>query len=111
MHIRKGDTVLILSGNDKNKQGKVLKVFTENNRVIVEGINFIKRHTRPSQQNQQGGIMEREGTIHASNVMVICPGSGKPSRLSSKLLDGNEKLSRRRVRYSKKYDEIIPSGE
>jgi large subunit ribosomal protein L24 len=111
MHVRKGDEVLVITGNYKGKRGRVLKVFPKKNRVIVEGINFIKRHTRQSQQFPQGGIIEREAPIHASNVMVICPGNNKPTRVSTKVLDGEGKKSRNRVRYSKKYDEIIPAGE
>lgn len=111
MHVRKNDQVQIISGDHRGKRGKVLKVFPDKNRVIVEGINLIKRHTRPSQQNPQGGIIEKEAPIHASNVMVIAPSSNVPTRVSSKVLDGEDKKSRRRVRYSKKYDEILPSGE
>lgn len=111
MHVRKGDEVLVISGNYKGQRGRVLKVFPDKNRVIVEGINFIKRHMRPTQQFPQGGIIEREAPIHASNVMVILPTNGKPTRVSKKVLDGEGKTSRKRVRYSKKYDEIIPTGE
>ena len=111
MHVRKGDQVVVLSGEQRGERGKILKVFPKRNRVIVEGINFIKRHTKPSQQYPQGGIIEREAPIHASNVMIINPSNNMPTRISSKILDGDDKASRRRVRYSKKYDEIIPSGE
>ena len=73
MHIKKEDIVQIISGDDKGKQGRVLKVFPDQNRIIVEGVNFIKRHTRPNQKLPQGGIVEREAPINASNAMVICP--------------------------------------
>ena len=111
MHIRKSDQVVVISGDDKGKRGKVLKVFPKKERVIVEGVNLIKRHMRPSQQYPNGGIVEKEAAIHASNVMLICPSSNAPTRVSSKETSGDEKFSRRKVRYSKKYDEIIPSGE
>lgn len=111
MHVRKGDQVLIISGDYKDKRGRVLKVFPKKDRVIVEGVNFIKRHTRPSQKNTQGGIIEKEAPVHVSNVMVILPGKNLPTRVSTKVLDGEGKSNKRRVRYSKKYDEIIPSGE
>lgn len=81
MHIRKGDKVLVLSGAERGKEGKVLKVFAGRNRAIVEGLNLIKRHTRPSSKNQQGGIIEKEAPIAASNLKVICPGCGKPARI------------------------------
>jgi large subunit ribosomal protein L24 len=71
MKVIKNDTVLVVSGNSKGKKGKVLKVFPKEERVIVEGVNFIKRHTRKSQKNPQGGIVEREAPIHASNVKLI----------------------------------------
>ncbi|MDD5060739.1 MAG: 50S ribosomal protein L24, partial [Candidatus Marinimicrobia bacterium] len=69
--IRKNDTVMILSGESKGKTGKVLKVFPDKERVIVEGVNFIKRHTRPSQKNTQGGIIEKEAPVHVSNVKLV----------------------------------------
>ncbi|MCA9730506.1 MAG: 50S ribosomal protein L24 [Deferribacteres bacterium] len=111
MHIKKGDQVIVISGDDKNKRGKVLKVYPKTNRVIIEGVGMIKRHMRPSQQYPNGGIIEKEAPIHASNVMVISPTSNAPTRVSIKVMEGEGKLSRRRVRYSKKYDEILPSGE
>lgn len=81
LHIHKNDTVVVISGNFRGKQGKVLKVFPERERVIVENVNLIKRHTRPSQKNPQGGILQKEASIHASNVMVICPKCSKPTRV------------------------------
>lgn len=111
MHVRKNDQVMVISGDERGKKGRVLKVFPKTNRIIIEGVNFIKRHSRPTQQNPQGGIIEREAAIHASNVMVLCPSNNKPTRVSKKLLEGEGKRSRQKVRYSKKYDEIIPSGE
>ncbi len=81
MHVRRDYTVLILSGNDRGKRGRVLKVFPDKNRIIVEGVRFIKRHTRPSQKNQSGGIIEKEAPINASNVMIVCSKCGEPTRV------------------------------
>ena len=85
MHIKKGMTVRVMSGNNRGEEGKVLHVFPKKERVIVEGINFIKRHTRPSQENPQGGIVEREGTLHVSNVMVVH--DGRTTRIGYKKLE------------------------
>jgi large subunit ribosomal protein L24 len=92
MKIIKNDTVLVVSGNYKGKKGKVLKVFPRRNRVIVEGVNFIKRHTRPTQKNQQGGIIEKEAPIHISNLMVVCPKCDTPTRLGRKVLDDGKRI-------------------
>lgn len=92
MKIVKNDTVLILSGNFRGTRGKVLKVFPKQNRIIVEGINFIKRHTRPTQKNQKGGILEKEAPINASNALVICPKCSTPSRMGHKVLEDGKKM-------------------
>lgn len=105
MHIKKEDMVLVIAGNDRGKKGKVLKVFPKQNRIVVEGIHFIKRHTKPSQTNTQGGIVEKEGAIHVSNVMLLCPVSGKPTRVGSKRIKGAKRMEW--VRYSKKSGEIL----
>jgi len=84
MKIHKNDTVLVIAGNARGKTGKVLKMFRDERRVIVEGVNIIKRHSRPSQKNPQGGIMQKESSISAANVMVICPKCNKPSRVGRK---------------------------
>jgi large subunit ribosomal protein L24 len=105
MKIRKNDLVLVKAGNGRGKRGKVLKVFPERQRIIVEGVNFIKRHQRPTQQNQQGGIIQREGSIHVSNVMLIDPKSGAPTRVGRKVLTGGEK--KQRVRVAKASNEMI----
>ena len=105
MKIRKNDYVQVIAGNDRGKKGKVLKVFPEKSRVIVEGVNFILRHSKPSQQNQQGGIIKREGPIHVSNVMLIDPKSGKTTRIGHAVLktpDGNK-----RVRVARASNEMI----
>ena len=104
MHIKKNDIVKILSGKDKEKTGKVLKVFLKSNRIIVEGVNLVKRHTKPSQQNQQGGIIEKEGTVNASNAMLVI--NGKASRTGKKFLTEGKT-----VRYSKKTGEMVSEGK
>jgi large subunit ribosomal protein L24 len=92
MHVVKNDTVKVLAGKYRNKTGKVLKVFTKTNRVIVEGVNVIKRHTKPSQKNQQGGIVEKEAPVHASNLIVICPKCSRSTRVGNKRLDDGSKV-------------------
>lgn len=90
--VKKNDTVLIISGNDRGKKGKVLKVFPEKDKVIVEGVNLIKRHTRPTQQLPRGGIIQKEAPIHISNVMVIAPKAGIPTRVGIKVLKDGSKV-------------------
>ena len=92
MKVVKNDTVTVLSGKYRGSTGKVLKVFTKNNRVIVEGVNIIKRHTKPSQKNQQGGIIEKEAPIDVSNVMVICGKCNQPTRVGYKILEDGAKV-------------------
>lgn len=86
MKIKKNDTVMVIAGNDRGKTGKVLKVFPKESRVIVEGINLRKRHTKPSQRNPQGGILEKEAPIHISNVMIIDPKTNEPTRIGAKII-------------------------
>lgn len=81
MHVHKNDTVLVVAGNSNGKQGKVLKVFPDKDRVIIESVNIVKRHTRASQKNPQGGVVQKEAPIHASNVMVICPKCNEATRV------------------------------
>jgi large subunit ribosomal protein L24 len=104
MHVVKNDTVKILTGKYKGKTGKVLKVFPNENRLVVEGVNIIKRHTKPSQKNQHGGIVEKESPIDASNTMVIDPKTSEPTRIGYKYLEDGSK-----VRISKKSGEILSS--
>lgn len=93
MKIRKGDTVHVISGKEAGREGKVLRIDVPRQRVIVEGIQMIKRHTRPNPQKQiQGGIVEREAAIHVSNVMVVSPDSGKKSRVGFKILEDGKKV-------------------
>src|SRR5918993_1254739 len=101
--IRKNDNVVVTTGKDSGKRGRVLRVLPEKNRLIVEGVNLIKRHTRPNpQKNIKGGIVEREAPIHASNVMLLDPDSNEPTRLGIKTLpDG------RRVRISRKSGTVV----
>ena len=93
IRLRKNDTVLVIAGKDAGKQGKVLQVIREKSRVIVQGVNFIKRHTRPNpQRNIKGGIAEREASIHVSNVMLVDPETGKRTRIGSKTLQDGRKV-------------------
>ena len=83
MHVKTGDTVVIIAGKDKGKQGKVIAAYPKKDRVVVEGLNQVKRHTKPSQNNPQGGIITKEAPIHVSNVMLVDPESGKPTRVKT----------------------------
>ncbi len=96
MRIKKNDMVMVISGNDKGKTGKVLKVFPKTYRLIVEGINIRKRHTKANQKNPQGGILEKEGTIHASNVMILDPKTNEPTRIGSQIIL-DEKTGKRKI--------------
>ena len=102
LHIKKGDQVQVIAGDSKGQQGKVLKVEVSKLRAIVEGVNLCKKATKPNAQNPQGGIVEKEAPIHISNLMLIDPKSGKPSKVGRKL-GANGKL----VRYAKKSGEEI----
>jgi large subunit ribosomal protein L24 len=93
MKIKKNDQVLVISGRDKGKKGRVLSVNPDKQRVLVEGVGMIKRHTKPNpQKNIKGGIVEREATIHASNVMLIDPDTSAPTRVGFKIQDDGTKL-------------------
>lgn len=107
MKIRKNDMVMVVSGNDRGKTGKVLKVFTQKYRVIVEGINMRKRHTKPSQKNPQGGIQEKEAPIHASNVMILDPKSNEPTRIGSKIILDDKTGKKKIARIAKASGEMI----
>ncbi len=102
LHIRKGDTVKVLAGDDKTKTGKVLEIFADKNRAIVEGINMVTKHQKPSAGKPEGGIKKMEGTIHISNLMLVEPSNSKSTRTGRKL---NEKGKLQR--YSKKTGELI----
>ncbi len=101
MHIKTGDKVIIISGKDKGKEGVVTTAMPSKNKVVVEGVNVVKKHVRPSQMNPDGGIVEFEAPIQASNVMIKDPKTGKPTRVGIKLVDG------KKVRFAKKSGEII----
>ena len=104
IELKKDDKVKIIAGKDKGKIGKVLKVHQKNNRVLVENINMIKRHSRPSAQNRQGGIVEREAAIHWSNVMLMCNKCMSPVRIKTQILEDGKKK-----RVCRKCDEFIDS--
>jgi len=91
-HVRKGDTVIVVAGKERGKKGKVLRVIPEKGRVVVERINMIKKHQKPTQKIRQGGIIEREGAIHLSNVMLVDPASDKPTRVGMKALSDGKKV-------------------
>lgn len=101
MHVKKGDKVKVITGKDKGKTGIVLAVFPKKNRVIVEGVNIVKKHAKPSQDNPQGGILDIEAPIHASNVMPLDPKTGEPTRVGYKIENG------KKVRYAKKSGAVL----
>lgn len=106
--LRKNDKVKVISGNNRGKEGKILKIFRSADKIIVEGVNMIKRHTKPNQKNPQGGITQKEAPIQVSNVMLIDPKAGEPTRLGVQIIDeGSGK--KKRMRYGKKSGEIIIS--
>ena len=102
LHVKTGDTVVVITGKDKGKKGRVLAAFPKENRVLVEGVNLVKKHSKPNPSNPQGGIVTKEAAIHVSNVMIADPKSGNPSRIGYKTLENGNK-----VRYAKKSGEVI----
>ncbi|MBU4305860.1 MAG: 50S ribosomal protein L24 [Candidatus Omnitrophica bacterium] len=102
MRVKKGDTVYVMTGKEKGKKGKVLQFNTQKNRVLVQGINFVKRHTRQTRQDQPGGILQKESSLHISNLMFYCPRCSRASRLGTKLLSDGSK-----VRICKKCQEMV----
>jgi large subunit ribosomal protein L24 len=102
IHIKKGDTVMVITGESKGQKGRVLEINREKDKAIVEGMNMVSKHTKPNAKAPQGGILKKEAPIHISNLMLVDPTSGKPTRIGRKLNDKN-KL----VRYSKKSGEEI----
>ncbi len=102
LKIKKGDQVMVITGESKGQKGRVLEVNRDKDRVLVEGINMVSKHTKPNSKAPQGGIIKKEAPVHISNLMVIDPTSGKPTRVGRKLND-KDKL----VRYSKKSGEEI----
>ena len=100
MKIKKGDTVQVTTGNDAGKTGRVIKVYLDKDRIIVEGVNIVKKHARPTQDNPQGGIMDKEASIHISNIMLVV--GGKPTRVGFKSLENGKK-----VKFAKSTGEVI----
>jgi large subunit ribosomal protein L24 len=100
--LKKNDLVMVTTGKEKGKSGRILKVFSQKNKVLVEKINFIKRHTRPRGQQRQGGILEKEAPLHVSNIMLLCEKCNKPVRIGHRLVEGEKK-----VRVCKKCGEIL----
>ncbi len=105
--IHKNDNVVVIAGNDKGKTGKILKVFPKKSRVIIEGVNIRKRHTKPTQNNPQGGIMEKEAPIHISNVMLLDPKSNEPTRIGAQIILDEKTGKKKRARVSKISGEMI----
>jgi len=101
IHIREGDKVIVLSGKDRDKTGKVLEVNPASGKVLVEGVNMVKKHQRPTRADRKGGILEMEGAVSSSKVMLVCPRCNKPSRTGHKNLKSGEK-----VRYCKSCGEV-----
>jgi len=102
LHIKKGDTVFVITGESKGQKGRVLEVDRNKERAIVEGVNLVSKHTKPNAKSPQGGILKKEAPIHLSNLMIVDPASGKPTRVG-KRISNKSKL----VRYSKKSGEEI----
>jgi large subunit ribosomal protein L24 len=102
LHIKKGDTVIVITGESKGQKGRVLEIKRDKNKAIVEGVNMVSKHTKPNAKAPQGGIIKQEAAVHISNLMLVDPTTGKPTRVGRKLNDNN-KL----VRYSKKSGEEI----
>ncbi|AEJ44915.1 ribosomal protein L24 [Alicyclobacillus acidocaldarius subsp. acidocaldarius Tc-4-1] len=102
LRVKTGDKVVVIAGKDKSKQGRILKVYPKEGRVVVEGVNIVKRHTKPNPQHPEGGIVEKEAPIHVSNVMIVDPKTGEPTRVGYKFLEDG-----RKVRYAKKSGEIL----
>ena len=102
MHVKKGDEVVVITGKDKGKKGRVLASFPSDSKVLVEGVNLMKKHSRPSQHNPQGGIVTQEAPIHVSNVMIVDPKTGAATRIGKKILSNGDK-----VRVAKKSGEVL----
>ena len=102
MRLKKGDRVRVISGKDKGKEGKILVSFPAENKVIVEGVSVASRHSKPTQANPQGGIVKKETPIYASKVMLVCPNTGKPTRIGHAFLDDG-----RKVRVAKVSGEVV----
>lgn len=102
LRLKRNDSVQIVSGEHKGRTGKIIRIIVSKNRAVVGGENMVKRHTKPTQKNPQGGIIEKEASIHLSNLMLVCPKTGKPTRIGTRVLENGK-----RVRYSKKAKELV----
>ncbi len=102
LNIKREDTVVVISGKEKGRNGRVIRILPKKERVIIEKINIIKRHMKPSKTYSQGGIIEKEGTLHISNIMLLCPRCNKPTRIGNLILESGKK-----VRTCKKCKEVI----
>lgn len=100
--IKKNDKVQVISGDEKGKKGRVLSMLSKDDRIIVEGINMIKRHMKPSKKYSQGGIIEKEASVERSNIMLVCPKCDKPTKIGNKILENDKK-----IRLCKKCGEVI----
>lgn len=102
LSLKKNDLAIVLSGKEKGKKGRIITVMPSKERVIIENMNIIKKHMKPNRQNTQGGIISKEGSLHISNVMLVCPKCNKPTRISNAVIDNQKKL-----RMCKKCKEVI----
>jgi len=102
LHVKKNDMVMIIAGKDKGKTGKVMRVLADKGRVVVENLNVVKRHSRPTRTNAEGGIVEKEAPLSASNVLLLCGACNKPTRTGIRILDDGSK-----TRFCKKCNEIV----
>ncbi|MBZ0158301.1 MAG: 50S ribosomal protein L24 [Alphaproteobacteria bacterium] len=91
LRVKKGDTAVVITGKNKGKKGRILSVLPEKERVVIEGINIVKRHTKPNKKYTQGGIIEKEAPVHISNVMLMCPKCGRPTRIGNTVLEDGKK--------------------
>ena len=105
LHVKKGDNVVVLSGKDKGKQGKIIEAMPKHGKVVVEGINKVKRHTKPSMKAPQGGILTKEMPLHACKVMLVCPACNKPTRIGHKEVNGKN------ARVCKKCGEVVDQAK
>ena len=105
LHVKKGDTVVVLSGKDKGKQGKIITAMPSKGQVVVEDVNKVKRHTKPSMKAPQGGILDKEMPLNACKVQLICPACNKATRIGHKVVDGKN------VRVCKKCGEVVDSAK
>ena len=105
LRLRRNDMVMIVSGDSRGQTGKIIKVLHKKNRAVIEGKNLVKRHTKPTRKVQQGGIIEKEASIHMSNLMLLDPKTGNATRVGMRVIESGKKA--KRVRYSKKAKELI----